>query len=136
MSTDSSFNGAGPAGSARVLSAEDQIRIQAARLEQQLEQLTERNKAGFAALGRQGIQFDPGQILNARIDVLIQSIAQMLGPRGVLFSLQARLDFESIIAEQQQAAGEQGRKAQLGVAGNFTPEMIRRLAAETGTPGS
>jgi hypothetical protein len=123
-------------GSARMLTQEDQIRSQAARMKQQLDALVEQNKAGFAVLQRQGIQFDPGQIINARFDVLIQSIAGMLGPQGVLFALQAQLDFESVISQQQQAAGEQGRKAQLGVAGNFTPEMIRRLAAETGTPGT
>jgi hypothetical protein len=123
----------------QALTQEQQLAQQAAQMQQHLNGLVEQNKAGFAELARRGIQFDPGTVLSARLDSLIQSVAEAFGPPGQLWAIQARISFEQQVAEQQQAAGEQGRKAQLGLGASFTPSMIRQLAAETGfslKPGS
>lgn len=104
-------------------------------MRQALHGLIEQNKAGFQALAQRGIQFDPVQILNARIDTVIQAVAAALGPQGEIWAIQANMLFEQLMAQHQQTANEQGRKAQLAVGGSFTPQMIRQLARETGTLG-
>lgn len=124
-----------PTGNGRVLTPEQQLAHMKAQLEQELLALVERNKAGFADLQRQGINFDQSQILSARVDTLINSIASAFGPQGEVWAVQCRLDWEQFVAQQIAAASEQGTKAQLSLGGRFTPEMIRQLARETGSVG-
>jgi hypothetical protein len=117
------------------MTQEQQTAQLAAQLEYQLDILVEKNKAAFADLQRRGISFDPAQILSARIDYLIQSIASALGSQGVLWALQTRTEYEQAIEQQIELANTEGRKAQIAMAGSFSPAMIRQLAAETNTFG-
>ncbi len=114
------------------ITQEEQIAAQAAHMQQGLDELSAQVTAGFAELARNGIQFDPGQVINARIDMLIQSVGEAFGPQGQLWALQAKISFLQKISEQQQNACEQGTTVQLSLGGKFTPAMIRQLAAETG----
>lgn len=113
-----------------------QMQLLAAQMEAELNATIERNKAGFAELQRRGINFDGGQVINARIDKLMESIAEVVGPAGQLWLLQARKNFEKLMEEQIANASREGTKAQLAQGGSFTPGMIRQLANETGTFGS
>lgn len=127
---------AGHVQQSRILTQEEQLALLQAQLEAQLSRLVEQNKDAFTDLQRRGINFDPLSLLGARIDSLISSIAGAFGPQGQVWAVQVRLDWETAVAEQLQAAGQQGTKAQLAVGGQFTPAMIRQLAKETGTLGS
>lgn len=119
-----------------IMTQEQQLAIMKVQLEGELTQLVEKNRAGFTDLQRRGINFDPGQLMSARVDCLIESIAGAFGPQGEVWAVQVRLDFERFIEAQVAAANEQGRKAQLAAGGLLTPQMIRQLAKETNTFGS
>ncbi len=115
---------------------QQQMAMAAAQLTSQRNELIAKNRTGFEDLARRGIQFDPGQILNARIDCLIQSISVAFGPAGQLWLLQAFIDWEKFVEGMLADAASQGTQAQLSVGGSFTPGMIRKLAEETNTFGT
>jgi hypothetical protein len=106
-----------------------------AQLGAELNALVQKNAAEFEALAKRGIRFDPGQLLSARIDMLMSSVAQAFGPQGQLWELQARLANERNIEQHLERAGSQGRLAQLAAGGSFSPAMLRELATQTGTYG-
>lgn len=106
-----------------------------AALGRQLEALVRQNVANLKELQAGGATFDQAQLINGRIDSLMQSIAQAFGPQGQLWLLQARLAFEEGMAQNLASAKAEGRKAILAQAGNFSPSAIRELARQTGTFG-
>lgn len=104
-------------------------------LTSQLSELVTANEAGFKALAARGIQFDPAQVLNGRIDMLIHSIAELIGPQGRAWALQALIAYEQQTAQNIKAGEQQGRQAQIATAAAFSPSEIRALARQTGTFG-
>jgi hypothetical protein len=101
-------------------------------LQAQFEAVRDANQATLADLERKGVTMDPLSFVHARIDNLIDFIAQTTGPNGGRWAAMARLQFEQHIAIELQNVEKQATKAQLAQAGQWTPEMIARLAAETG----
>jgi hypothetical protein len=91
------------------------------------------NQAKFAELGKMGTPPDPLYLVHARINHLIDAIAQATGPNGPLWAAVTRLGFEQQIAAELAQAGPATRRMQLAEGGRYTPEMIRVLAAQTGT---
>jgi hypothetical protein len=90
------------------------------------------NQVKLADLQRQGLEMDPFSFVHARIDHLIDSIAQFAGPDGPRWRVMARLAFEQHIAAELAVAETEGRRAQLAQGGQFTPGMIAELARQTG----
>jgi hypothetical protein len=99
----------------------------------QFDAVRESNQAKLAEMARQGVGVDPMDFLHARIDALIDSIAQFAGPNGPRWALMTRLSFEQQIAAQLDGAQEAGRRADLAIGGSFTPGMIAQLARASGT---
>lgn len=106
--------------------------VQIAALQAQFEAARDANNAKLAELQRQGLEMDPLSFVHARIDQLIDSIAQFAGPDGPRWMLIARLSFEQHIAAELAVAESEGRKAQLALGASWTPGMIAALARETG----
>lgn len=105
-------------------------------MEQRLEALVRQNMADIHGLQAKGIGFDPGQIINGRIDALMLAVAQAFGPEnGPAWLLQARLAFEEQMAQNLDLAKREGTKVQLAQAGSATAGDIRQLARQTGTYG-
>jgi hypothetical protein len=93
------------------------------------------NQARFAELTAQGAAPDPFFLVHARINHLIDAIAQATGPNGPRWAVMTRLGFERYIAAELEQAGPVTRRMQLAEGGRYTPEMIRALAAQAGTLG-
>jgi hypothetical protein len=121
------FNGQG------AMTQDQQLALLKAQLEAQLEAQSQQNQQDLLALQARGIGFNDIQMVRARFEVLIESLAAAFGPQGQVWAVQARLDWEQHLAQQVTVAQEQGTKAQLAVGGQFTPSMIRQLAEDTGT---
>jgi hypothetical protein len=102
-------------------------------LSQQYEAMVAANTAKLAELQRQGVGLDPFTFVHARIDMLIDSIAQFAGPDGPRWSMLTRLAFEQHIATELASAEREGRKVQLTPGTGWTPSMIHELARQTGT---
>lgn len=101
--------------------------------QQQLQELIERNVARIAALARSGVTVDPASVVHARIDVLTDAVAGVLGPSGPVWALAARHAFElRMAAELDRMEAEAGR-IQLAQGAAWSPAMIAQLARETGT---
>jgi hypothetical protein len=101
-------------------------------LQQQFDSAKEANQVKLTELERQGLAMDPFSFVHARIDKLIDSIAQFAGPNGPRWALLTRMVFEQHIAQELAVAEDQGRKAQLALGAKFTPGMIAELARQSG----
>lgn len=99
----------------------------------EFERLVGENQARFAELAAAGTPPDPFYLVHARINHLIEAIAQATGPNGPRWAAMTRLGFEKVIAAELAEAGPATRRMQLAEGGRYTPEMIRALAAQTGT---
>lgn len=99
----------------------------------EFERMVAANQAKFAELQKQGVAPDPFFMVHARINHLIDAIAQATGPNGPRWAAMTRLGFEKYIAATLEEAGPQMQRMQLAEGGRYTPEMIRALAAQTGT---
>jgi hypothetical protein len=99
----------------------------------EFEALNQANQAKFAELAAQGIAPDPLYMVHARINHLIDAIAQATGPNGPRWAAMTRLGFEKYIAGELEQAGPATRRMQLAEGARYTPEMIRALAAQAGT---
>lgn len=99
----------------------------------EFESLVASNQGKFADLAAQGVAPDPLYLVHARINCLIDSIAQFAGPNGPRWAAMARLGFERYIAAELEQAGPATRSMQLAEGGRYTPAMIRALAEQTGT---
>lgn len=99
----------------------------------EFERLVADNQAKFAELAAAGTAPDPFFLVHARINHLIDAIAQATGPNGPRWAAVTRLGFEKYIAAELAQAGPATRRMQLAEGGRYTPEMIRALAAQTGT---
>jgi hypothetical protein len=106
-----------------------------AMLEQRLTAMVQENIKDITALQAAGVTFDQGQVINARIDSLMHSVAMIMGPQGQAWELQAKIAFEEGMQQNIMAAQQQGRKAQLAQAGSFSASDIRQVARATGTYG-
>lgn len=91
------------------------------------------NQAKFAELAQAGAAPDPFYLVHSRINALIDSIASFAGPNGPRWAVMARLSFERKIAAELEEVGPAARRMQLAEGARYTPEMIRALAAQTGT---
>lgn len=101
----------------------------------EFEALVASNQARFTDLAAQGVAPDPLYLVHARINHLIDAIAQATGPNGPRWAAMTRLGFERYIAAELEQAGPVTRRMQLAEGGRYTPEMIRALASQTGTLG-
>jgi hypothetical protein len=99
----------------------------------EFESLLASNQAKFAELAARGMAPDPFFLVHARINHLIDAIAQATGPNGPRWAAMTRLGFEKYIASELDQAGPTTRRMQLAEGARYTPEMIRMLAAQTGT---
>jgi hypothetical protein len=99
----------------------------------EFEELVAANQAKFAELAAGGVAPDPFYLVHARINSLIESIAQFAGPNGPRWAVMTRLNFERQVAAELAQAGPATARMQLAEGGRYTPEMIRALAAQTGT---
>ncbi len=100
---------------------------------EEFERLLASNQAKFAELAARGAAPDPFFLVHARINHLIDAIAQATGPNGPRWAAMTRLGFETYIASELDQAGPATRRMQLAEGARYTPEMIRMLAAQTGT---
>jgi hypothetical protein len=101
-------------------------------LQSEFERLINSNGAKFQELIKQGNPPDPMYLVHARINHLIDAIAQATGPNGPRWAMQTRIGFERQIATELDALGPQSRLMQLAEGGRYTPAMIAALAAQTG----
>lgn len=101
-------------------------------LQAQFEAVRDANQVKLVELERRGMAMDPLSFVHARIDNLIDFIAQTTGPNGGRWAAMARLQFEQHIAGELAGVEQQATKAQLAQGGLWTPQMIAQLAAETG----
>lgn len=99
----------------------------------EFEALVAANQAKFAELAAQGVAPEPLYLVHARINHLIDAIAQATGPNGPRWAVMTRLGFERYIAAELEQAGPTTRRMQLAEGARYTPAMIRALAAQTGT---
>lgn len=104
-------------------------------LQSRLNAQIQQNVRDLQELQQRGIAFDPNQITNARIDMVISAVAEILGPQGKLWELRCRMAFEDGIAQNIKQARSEGTKAMLSQGGLLTPAGIRDLARKTGTFG-
>jgi hypothetical protein len=91
------------------------------------------NQAKFDELAAQGTAPDPFFLVHARINHLIDAIAQATGPNGPRWAAMTRLGFEKYIAGELDKAGPATRRMQLAEGARYTPGMIAELARQTGT---
>lgn len=101
-------------------------------LQAQFEAVRDANQARLADLERKGMAMDPLSFVHARIDNLIDFIAQTTGPNGARWAAMARLSFEQHIATELAGVEKQATQAQLAQGAQFTPQMIAALARDTG----
>jgi hypothetical protein len=99
----------------------------------EFEGLVAANQARFAELAAQGTAPDPFYVVHARINHLIDAIAQATGPNGPRWAAMTRLGFEKYIAAELEQAGPATRRMQLAEGARYTPAMIAELARQTGT---
>lgn len=127
-----SDSGSGHVRSSRIITQEEQFALFKGQLEHQVAQLTQQNQEAVTSLEKQGIGFNDMGMVRTRINVLIASIANAFGPQGELWQLQAELEWQQAVAAEVAKAREVAPTANLALGGQFTPEMIRQLARETG----
>jgi hypothetical protein len=94
--------------------------------------LVERNGEALRELQLAGVELDPFALTHARIDHLIDAIAQFAGEDGPKWAAWTRLKFEQVMAENIATAKSEGRKQVLAQGAHWTPSMIRSLARESG----
>jgi hypothetical protein len=99
----------------------------------EFERLVAANQAKFAELAKMGAAPDPFYMVHARINHLIDAIAQATGPNGPRWAAMTRLGFEKYIAAELDQAGPATRRMQLAEGARYTPGMIAELARQTGT---
>jgi hypothetical protein len=99
----------------------------------EFEQLVQSNQVKFQSMIATGNQPDPMYLIHARINHLIDAIAQAAGPNGPRWALMTRLGFERQIAADLDQAGPAARRMQLAEGARYTPQMIAELARQTGT---
>lgn len=98
----------------------------------EFEAMVAANQDKFTELAAQGAAPDPFFLIHARINHLIDAIAQATGPNGPRWAAMTRLGFEKYIAGELAQAGPTTRRMQLAEGARYTPQMIRALAAQTG----
>lgn len=91
------------------------------------------NQAKFQEMIAQGTQPDPFYLVHARINHLIDAIAQATGPNGPRWAVMTRLGFEKQVERELNEAAPAARRMQLAEGARYTPQMIRSLALQTGT---
>jgi hypothetical protein len=99
----------------------------------EFERMVAANQAKFVELAAQGAAPDPLFMVHARINHLIDAIAQATGPNGPRWAAMTRLGFEKYIAAELEQAGPATRRMQLAEGARYTPAMIAALARQTGT---
>lgn len=99
----------------------------------EFERLVAANQAKFKEMSDQGAAPDPFFLVHARINHLIDAIAQATGPNGPRWAAMTRLGFEKYIAAVLAEAGPQAQRMQLAEGARYTPAMIAALARQTGT---
>ena len=96
--------------------------------QQELDQLAEANKAGFAELASMNAQADPSGLIHLRIEIL----AEMMFGDGPGM-LQFKLRFERKVAEVLQELLPQVRKARLAAPPQqFSPQSLQQMAKAKG----
>lgn len=105
-------------------------------LQQELQAKIPQNQNRLRRLAEQGTPVDPFSLAHARIDQLIDSIAQFAGPEGQRWATLTRLQFEQWLSKTLDEVEGGARKSLLAQGANFTPGMIAALARESGTFGT
>jgi hypothetical protein len=90
------------------------------------------NRRGFQSLQAQGVQIDPFQLVHARIDQVIDSIAQMAGEEGPRWAMLTKLRFEQDVQKNIREAQAAARKANLAAGGQLSKEQIDSMAKSSG----
>jgi hypothetical protein len=96
-------------------------------------QVLKSNETRFAELDAQGVAPDPFYLVHARINHLIDSIAQFAGANGQRWAVMTRLGFEKYIAAELARVGSATTRMRLAEGSRYTPEMIRALALQNRT---
>jgi hypothetical protein len=99
----------------------------------EFESLVAANQARFAEMRAQGASPDPLYLVHARINHLIDAIAQATGPNGPHWAMATRIGFEKYIAAELAEAEPASVRMQLAEGARYTPGMIQALAAQAGT---
>jgi hypothetical protein len=107
----------------------------AEQMQAKLTELVQSNIACMQELNAMGVRIDPSQVLNMRIDILVQKIAEVLGAQGLTWVLSCNLAFEERMSQVLAQAKAEGTKAVLGAGGTLSPAQIRDLAKQTKTHG-
>jgi hypothetical protein len=99
-----------------------------------LSALVRENQEKLAEFNQQGIIIDPQSLIHARIDSLIESVAEAIGPQmGPGWAWQARMRYEQELQRQYGEVGQQATRISLAQGAGWSPSMIAQLARETGT---
>lgn len=113
----------------------DQINQATAEAQAKMAAQVQANIADLQELAAKGIKIDPIQMLNMRIDLIVQEVGKILGPQGMLWVTSCNLAFEQQLAVVIERAKVEGTKAVLGSGALLSPSQIRDLAKQTKTFG-
>lgn len=104
-------------------------------LQQQLKELEADNLAIMVEMRAGNIRPDILALLESKMDCLLESIGEVMGPQGPYFVMRANIRWQQKLKEQLASIMKEGRKAALGLGAMLSPAQINELARETGTPG-
>lgn len=128
-------NGHHPSQQAAQQAMADQLKQAVAQVEARVTAQAQQNIAAMQEMAARGVRIDPLQVLNARLDVIVAKVAELMGDQGSLWAASCNLAFEQCIAQLLEHAKTEGTKAVLGSGSLLTPGQIRTLAKQTGTFG-
>lgn len=100
-----------------------------------LDKLKAENRKTLLGLRSRGLVIEESSILNSRMESLVDSIAEAMGPAGPEFQLMAQVRWQEKLGTLLGEMEQKSTGAIIASASTFTPGQISSLARETGTPG-
>jgi hypothetical protein len=95
----------------------------------------EQNKRLLLDMAALAIRPEETSLLHARIDCLIDSLAEAMGDNGEDFRLLAHTQWQERLNARLRQAAQDSTKTVLGQGASLSSGQIAALARETGTPG-
>jgi hypothetical protein len=117
------------------MSTPDEYAALVSEWKENLERFREENKQLLMGMAAAGIRPEETSIMHARLDCLVECIAEAMGPQGDDFKLMADVRWQERLNGKLREVEKQGAKVVLGMGSLLSPGQIAQLARETGTPG-
>lgn len=108
---------------------------QLAVIRAQVEQLRAQNAASEQELNAKGIGYEQAPVIHARIDDLIDCIAEFAGPDGPMWAALVQLRWQQKVHDEFEKAQSQSTRMVLAQGSMLTPGQIAQLAAQSGMFG-